>query len=151
MRCGRFKASDGHLLCPMCGPEVELRQDATVWPATIAVRVAFNGSSPSPSRVTFTKSKVKATVRRGSRREQLTAQQDRGMWARDRQAREIRHMLIDRKSKTYVQRWRDSETGEVTFEKRGDLGDASVHGPASHQATAPVDPNRIIVHLQQTI
>ena len=84
-RCQRFKASDGLLFCPSCAPPGAVRQDATVTPSTITVRVLFGDEATTPMRAQLPASfKVKASVRRGGRASRLVAKQDRGLWNRDR-------------------------------------------------------------------
>jgi len=140
-RCKRFKASDGLLLCPRCGPTSGLRQDATVRLRTVIATVTISGDQPPPrSPRSPVSSKVKATVKRAGRKARLTATEDRGEWNNDRQAFEIREMVIDCDGdKYYSQEWRNPDTGETTFKKQGRLDDPKMHGRESHKPTSPAD------------
>ena len=53
-------------------------------------------------------------------------------WNHDRQRYEQRTIVVDREDRTYVQEWRDAETGVVTWRKEGSLDDPEMFGQSAH-------------------
>lgn len=136
LRCQRFKAGDGILLCTRCGPRHELRQDATVCPQTLRVVIKLNGvpvtaGQGDPPAAGMMRAKV------GAGKSKLVAKVDHGKESRDRQSFETREMVEDAATDFYRQRWTDPETGDTNFRKVGSLKDPNMHGKASHMPTSP--------------
>jgi hypothetical protein len=52
----------------------------------------------------------------------------------ERQRFERRTTYTDHVDDVYIEVWQDSESGEVTFSKRGRLSDQSVHGERTRRA-----------------
>ncbi|MCV2396180.1 hypothetical protein OEB99_17860 [Actinotalea sp. M2MS4P-6] len=49
-------------------------------------------------------------------------------WNHDRARYEDKFLIFDRRTGRYIERWRDRETGEVSWERDVDRKDQSAHG-----------------------
>jgi hypothetical protein len=127
-RCGRFKRSDGILLCAECGSPGQLQQDATIRPRTIG------DASPASRDNPPTSSTQRAAL--GTGKQKLVVTVDTGKWVNDRQAFATREIVKDKAADFYRQERIDPATGETTFRKRGRFKDQRMHGRASHQPTS---------------
>jgi hypothetical protein len=140
LRCGRFTRPDGLLLCESCAPRGNLTQSVTIAGPPIHLRLNKDGSVTHLNEGETGTVTAKAQARRGrvgEKQPHLVAQRVRGLWNSDRRAHEDRETVHDRDTDLSVQRWRDPETGEVTWEKSGSDSDPDMHGRASYRPSRP--------------